>query len=105
MWQCLAFKGSVWYCVTVQSFRKEGLLCIVIFINGFMQKVFDKMEGNSNGIEPFFPVTFNPSRRADYCVHRNTASCVLRHSQPSLVPQNNLPFAGGRKNLRSRLFV
>jgi hypothetical protein len=35
------------------------------------------MEGNGNGIEPFFPVTFNPSRRADFCVQRNTASCVL----------------------------
>lgn len=32
----------------------------------------------------------------------NTESCVLRHSKPSLVPQNNLQFAGGRKNLRSR---
>jgi len=30
-----------------------------------------------------FPVTFNPSRRADFCVHQNTASCVLRHSKPS----------------------
>ena len=25
-----------------------------------MQKSFDKTEGNGNGIEPFFPVTFNP---------------------------------------------
>ncbi len=25
-----------------------------------MQKTFDKSEGNGNGIEPFFPVTFNP---------------------------------------------
>lgn len=56
-----------------------------------MQKSFDKSEGNRNGIEPLFPVTFNPSRRADFCVRQNTASCVLRHSKPGLVPQNNLP--------------
>ena len=35
------------------------------------------MGGNRHGIEPFFPVTYNPSRRADFCVHQNTASCVL----------------------------
>jgi len=53
----------------------------MIFINGFMQNSFDKSEGNGNGIEPFFPVTFNPSRRADFCVQRNTASCVLSISK------------------------
>lgn len=62
-----------------------------------MQKSFDKMEGNWNGFKPFFPATFNPSRRADFCVHQNTASCVLRHSKPSLVPQNNLPLQGAEK--------
>ena len=62
-----------------------------------MQKSFYKTEGNGNGIEPFFPVTFNPSRRADFCVQQNTASCVLRHSKPSLVPQNNLPLQGAEK--------
>ena len=70
-----------------------------------MPKAFDKMDGNSNGIEPFFPVTSNPTRRADFCVQQNTASCVLRHSKPSLVPQNNLPLQGAEKDLRSRLFV
>ncbi len=62
-----------------------------------MQNRTDKMDFNSNGIEPFFPVKFNPSRRADFCVHQNTASCVLRHSKPSLVPQNNLPLQGAEK--------
>jgi len=47
------------------------------FINGFMQKYLDKMDTTQDGIEPFFPVKFNPSRRADFCVHQNTASCVL----------------------------
>ena len=46
-----------------------------------MQASFDKMEEIGNGIEPFFPATFNPSRRADYCVQQNTASCVLSISK------------------------
>ena len=83
--------GTVLLC---NPFVKRSLLCIVIFINGFMQKSFDKMESKVNGFDPFFPVTFNPSRRADFCVQQNTASCVLRHSKPSLVPQNNLPCWG-----------
>ncbi len=24
VWQCLAFKGSVWHCYTIQCFRKQG---------------------------------------------------------------------------------
>ena len=82
--------GSVWLSKAVfgtaiqyNTFVNRALLCTMIFINGFMQKAFDKSEGNGNGIEPFFPVTFNPSRRADFCVQQNTASCVLRHSKPS----------------------
>ena len=69
--------------IQYNAFVNRALLCKMIFINGFMQKSFDKMEGNGNGFEPFFPVTFNPSRRADFCVQQNTASCVLRHSKPS----------------------
>lgn len=46
-----------------------------------MQTSFDKMEEISNGTEPFFPAIFNPSRRADYCVQQNTASCVLSISK------------------------
>ena len=80
--------GSVWRSKAVfgtaiqyNAFVNRALLCTIIFINGFMQNSFDKSEGNGNGIEPFFPVTFNPSRRADFCVHRNTASCVLSISE------------------------
>ena len=102
VWQSEALLGIVAQCNDIGN---RALLCIVIFINGFTQMTFDILGGNGNGNEPFFPVTSNPSRRADFCVHRNTASCVLRHSKPSLVPQNNLPFAGGRKKLRSRFFV
>ena len=80
VWRSEAAFGTVVQCNAIVN---RALLCIVIFINGFMQKSFDISGGNGNGIEPFFPVTFNPSRRADFCVHRNTASCVLRHSKPS----------------------
>ena len=78
VWRSEAAFGTV---VLNNAFGKRGLLCIVIFINGFMQKSFNISGGNGNGIEPFFPVTFNPSRRADFCVHRNTASCVLSISE------------------------
>jgi len=53
----------------------------MIFINGFMLQTFKNSEVFGNGIKPFFPATFNPSRRADFCVHRNTASCVLSISK------------------------
>ena len=63
-----------------------------------MQKSFDKSEGNGNGIEPFFPVTFNPSRRADFCVQRNTASCVLSISKRFRMLKTTCP-AGAEKHL------
>ena len=69
-----------------------------------MQNRTDKLEGIKDGIEPFFPVTFNPSRRADFCVHQNTASCVLSISISIPKLKTTCP-AGGRKILRSRLFV
>ena len=60
-----------------------------------MQKSFHKSDDNGNGIKPFFPATFNPSRRADYCVHQNTASCVLSISKIfSDAEQLALPGAG-----------
>lgn len=46
-----------------------------------MQNRRGKMDFNSDGFEPFFPVKFNPTRRADFCVHQNTASCVLSISK------------------------
>jgi len=68
----------------------------MIFINGFMQAYFDKSEKMGNGIEPFFPVTFNPSRRADFCVQQNTASCVLSISKV-FSDAEQLALAGGWK--------
>ncbi|PJR04639.1 hypothetical protein CDL10_08885 [Avrilella dinanensis] len=48
------------------------------------------MDRMRSSFELLFSANFNPSRRADYCVHSNTASCVLRHSKLKLVPQNYL---------------
>ena len=63
-----------------------------------MQATFDKMGGNGSGFKPFFPVTFNPSRRADFCVHQNTASCVLSISKRFPMLKTTCP-AGGWKTL------
>src|SRR5690606_7142581 len=85
---CQLICGSIWHSKAVfgsmvyyNRLKKRGLLCVVILINRFMINVFDKMEVTATAIKPFFPVTFNPSRRADYCVHQNTASCVLSISK------------------------
>ncbi|SFT05656.1 hypothetical protein SAMN05660206_11078 [Sphingobacterium wenxiniae] len=78
VWRSKAVFGTVVQC---NPFVKRALLCVMNFINGFMQKHLDKMDTTQDGIEPLFPVTFNPSRSADFCVHQNTASCVLRHSK------------------------
>lgn len=58
-----------------------------------------------SGLEPFFPVDFNPSRRADFCVHLNTASCVLSCSKPFPLLKTNLPLQGAENTLRSRGFI
>ncbi len=90
--------GSIWHSKAVfcralycNTLMVNVLLCKMIFINGFIQKPLDKMDFKQNGFEPFFPVTFNPSRRADFCVHQNTASCVLRHSKPSSCLKTTCP--------------
>ena len=70
-----------------------------------MQKHLDKMDTKQDDIEPFFLVTFNPSRRADFCVHRNTASCVLRHSKPSSCLKTTCPLQGAENTFRSQGFV
>lgn len=43
-----------------------------------------------------FPAIYNPFRRTDFCVHRNTARCVLRHSKLISCPKT-LALAGGWK--------
>ena len=102
VWRSEAAFGTV---VLNNAFGKRGLLCIVIFINGFMQKSFDISGGNGNGIEPFFPVTFNPSRSADFCVHRNTASCVLSSSKTFPMLKTTCPCRGQKTSSEVGVFV
>ena len=51
------------------------------------------MDIKQNGIEPFFPVTFNPSRRQADGFLCSTEHGKLCFEAPGtgLVPQNNLP--------------
>ncbi|MCR4033258.1 hypothetical protein [Flavobacterium panacis] len=73
-----------------------------------MQKTFDKSEGNGNGIEPFFPVTFNPVPPflADgfLCSTEHGKLC-FEHLGMISDAQNNLPFAGAENTFRSQGFV
>ncbi|HEY8402342.1 MAG TPA: hypothetical protein VIK89_13835 [Cytophagaceae bacterium] len=58
------------------------------------------MDTKQDGIEPFFPVTFNPSRRDGFlCSPEHGKLWSFEALETELVPQNNLPFAGGRKHL------
>ncbi|KEQ31108.1 hypothetical protein N180_08460 [Pedobacter antarcticus 4BY] len=79
----------------------------MIFINGFMQNTFDKSEGNGNGIEPFFPVTFNPVPPflADgfLCSTEHGKLC-FEALETELVPQNNLPYWELEKRLPKSAF-
>ena len=68
-----------------------------------MQNRMDKMDFKNNGIKPFFPVKFNPSRRADFCVHQNTASCVLSILKRFQMLKTTCP-AGGRKRTPKSAF-
>lgn len=61
-----------------------------------MQKHLEKMDTKQDGFKPFFPATYNPSCRADFCVHRNTASCVLSISKV-FSDAEQLALAGGWK--------
>ena len=94
--------------IQYNAFVNRALLCTNIFINGFMQKSFYKTEGNGNGIEPFFPVTFNPVPPflADgfLCSTEHGKLC-FEALETELVPQNNLPCRELKKPLRSRGFV
>lgn len=94
----LYWLGSLWHskaafvCVLIcNTLTNRDLLCKMILINRFMQKHLNKRNIKQNGIKPLFPATFNPSRRADFCVHQNTASCVLRHSKPSSCLKTTCP--------------
>ncbi len=94
-WYSKAVFGTlIWY----NSLVNKILLCKVIFINWLMQKQYDINGKKVNSLQLFIPATFNPSRRVDFSVHQNTASCVLRHSKPSSCLKTTCP-AGGWKRL------
>jgi hypothetical protein len=58
----------------------------------------------TNSLRLFFPGIFNPARRADSCVHRNTARCVL--SCWKLIPLlKTLALAGGWKTSPESKFI
>ncbi len=72
-----------------------------------MQNTFDKSESNGNGIEPFFPVTFNPVPPflADgfLCSTEHGKLC-FEHLENFSDAQNHLPLQGAENVLRSRRF-
>lgn len=70
-----------------------------------MQRHLDKMDTKQDGIGPFFPVTFNPSRSADFCVHRNTASCVLSISKRFPMLKTTCPCRGQKTSSEVGVFV
>ena len=70
-----------------------------------MQNYLDKLDDNTDGIEPFFPVTSNPSRRVDFYVHPNIASCVLSISKRFPMLKTTCPCRGLKNTFRSQGFV
>lgn len=72
------------------TFTDRALLCKMIFINGFTQQSFDKLEDSGNGIKPFFPVTFNPAPAGFLCSPEHGKLC-FEAPETGFVPQNNLP--------------
>ena len=70
-----------------------------------MQSLLDKSEITVNSIGLFFPVTINPSRRADFCVRKNTASCVLSISKRFPMLKTTCPCRGLKNTFRSQGFV
>ena len=69
------------------------LLCKMIFMNGFRHRALGESKANGNGSKPYFPVTFNPSRRQEGGLLCSTEHGKLCFEAPGTgsVPQNNLP--------------
>lgn len=59
-----------------------------------MQNHPDISDKKLNDLEPFFPADFNPFRRTDFCVHQNTASCVLSCSKRFPLLKTTCPCRG-----------
>jgi len=102
--------GNVWRWVAVfvrvlhsNNFTGRALLCKMIFINGFMQKHRGQMDGNGNGVKPFFPVTFNPASAGFLCSSEHGKLC-FEALETGFVPQNNLPCWELKNTFRSQVF-
>ena len=100
-WRAWAMFGIVIQC---NAFEQRDLLCIMIVITLLMQKQPDISGKKGDSLKLSFPAVFNPSHRADFCVHQNTASCVLRHSKRSSCLKTTCP-AGSWKNLPKSCFL
>ena len=59
-----------------------------------MKNFNDRSEIKGNHTKMFFPLTSNPSRRADFCVRKNTASCVLSISKRFQMLKTTCPLQG-----------
>ncbi len=69
---------------------KSTLLCKVIYALAY-ERTMSPIRNKADSPRLSFPFTSNPSRRADFCVHRNTASCVLRHPKPGWCLKTTCP--------------
>jgi len=77
----------------------------MVFMNRPMQKHMELSGKKGNSPKLFFPDIFNPPERADFCVHWNTASCVLRHSKLSSCPKTTCPCREQKTPSEVRVFV
>ncbi len=70
-----------------------------------MQNRIDKMDFNSDGFEPFFPVKINPTRRADFCVQQNKESCALSISKTFRMLKTTCPCREQKTSSEAGVFV
>lgn len=66
-----------------------------------MQNLNDRFKIKGNHTKMFFPLTSNPSRRADFCVRKNTASCVLSIPKKFPMLKTTCPLQGAQKPPKS----
>ncbi|PVH26857.1 hypothetical protein DC487_04470 [Sphingobacterium corticibacter] len=95
VWRSEAAFGTVAQCNAIVN---RALLCIVIFINGFMQKSFD-ISGVTGTAFSRFPCYIQSVPQGGFLCSPEHGKLCFEALETELVPQNNLPFAGGRKHL------
>jgi hypothetical protein len=77
----------------------------MIFNNKFMQGYLGKLEGNGNGIKPFFPAIFNPAREGGFLCSPEHGKLCFEALETEFVPQNNLPCWELKKRLPKSAFL